>query len=136
MDKIRSEEHGLYVTNNADMKQGLQGIKMAMKILRDYYAQDGDSAAAHKTAEGAANSVIGLLEGVESDLTKGLAEINIEESSAQNEYDRVTREAKISKATKEQGVKYKTKEIKSLGARVSESKSDLETTSAELRAVE
>merc|ERR1712125_15354 len=98
-----------------------------MELLRDYYAKEGE--AAHKVASGAANSVIGLLEVVESDLTKGMAEMNVEETTAQSEYDRITREQKISKATKEQSVKYKTKEMKSLDARVAESRSDLETTS-------
>lgn len=135
MDKIRKQEHEQYVEGKAEMEQGLEGIKMAMKILRDYYAQAGEGAA-HKVSDGVANSVVGILEVVESDLTKGLAEMNVEETTAQAEYDRLTREAKISKATKEQGVKYKTKEIKSLDTRVAESRSDLETTSEELRAVQ
>merc|ERR1740129_2452337 len=134
MDHIRKEEHTLYVKSHADMQQGLEGIKLAMKIIRDYYAQAGDSAA-HEVS-GGANGVIGLLEVVESDLAKGVAEMNVAENTAQAEYDRVTREAQISKATKEQGVKYKTKEIKDLDVRLAESKSDLQTTSEELTAVQ
>merc|ERR1719384_24812 len=53
MDKLRAEEHELFVHSEAEMQQGLQGVKMAMKTLRDYYTE-GD-AAAHKVAEGAAN---------------------------------------------------------------------------------
>lgn len=136
MDKIRSEEHELYTQSNADMQQGLNGIKMAMKVLRDYYAKEGDAAPAHGAAEGSANSVIGLLEVVESDLTKGMAEMNVEETTSQSEYERITQEQKISQATKGQSVKYKTKEMKGLDSRVAESRSDLQTTSEELAAVQ
>merc|ERR1719188_2656927 len=68
MDKIRSEEHKLYVKSHADMQQGLEGIKLAMKIVKDYYGQAGEGAA-HKVS-GSADGVVGLLEVVESDLTK------------------------------------------------------------------
>merc|ERR1740121_1418022 len=115
------------------MEQGLEGIKMATKVLREYYAQEGDKA--HKAASGAGHSVLGMLEVVESDLSKGIAEMNVGESTAQGEHDRVTRENEISSATKGQGVKYKTKETKSLDSRVSESRSDLANTQEELRAV-
>lgn len=40
MDKIRSEEAAAYKTNSADMEQGLEGVKLALKVLRDYYAKD------------------------------------------------------------------------------------------------
>jgi len=132
MDKIRLEEHEVFVNNKADNEQGLEGVKMALKILRDYYAKDAD----HEAASGAGNGIIGMLEVVESDLTKSLAEMGIEEQTAQTEYDRQTQENKINKATKEQSVKYKTKELKSLAVRTSEAKSDLEAEHAERAAVQ
>merc|ERR1719230_2139077 len=39
MDKVREEENTLYVKNKAEMEQGLEGIKMALKVLRDYYSK-------------------------------------------------------------------------------------------------
>merc|ERR1719387_2629864 len=39
MDKIREEENTAYVKNKAEMEEGLEGIKLALKVLRDYYAK-------------------------------------------------------------------------------------------------
>merc|ERR1719217_1133836 len=64
MDKVRAEEKAAYDKNKPEMEQGLEGIKLALKVLRDYYAKD----AAHASAEGAGAGIIGMLE---SDLSKG-----------------------------------------------------------------
>merc|ERR1719421_2520009 len=40
MDKIRSEEKSLYDKNSAEMKQGIEGVKKALSVLRDYYAKE------------------------------------------------------------------------------------------------
>merc|ERR1740121_82175 len=134
MDKIRAEDHETYVTNKADTEMGLKGVKMALKILREYYnKQEGID---HDAAQGAANGVIGMLEVVESDLFQGLAEMRVEEQSAQTEHDRQTQENKISKATKEQSVEYKTKEFKALDRRLSEATSDRTSARTELDAVQ
>merc|ERR1740130_2035831 len=57
------------------------------------------------------------------------------ESSAQAEYEKVTQENKITKATKDQDVKYKTKEAKSLDKAIAEHSSDREGLQTELNAV-
>merc|ERR1719389_1013127 len=36
--KMRQDEHAAFVKNKADMEQGLEGVKMALSILREYYA--------------------------------------------------------------------------------------------------
>merc|ERR1711948_37965 len=56
MNKMRAEENAAFKTNKADMEQGLEGIKLALKILREYYAGDK----AHAAAEGAGQGIIGL----------------------------------------------------------------------------
>merc|ERR1719305_908338 len=40
MDKVREEEKAAYDANKAEMEQGLEGIKLALKVLRDYYAKE------------------------------------------------------------------------------------------------
>ena len=35
MDKIRAEENGAFEVNSAEMEKGLNGIKMALKVLND-----------------------------------------------------------------------------------------------------
>merc|ERR1719416_131823 len=102
MDKLRSEENADYTKNRADMEQGLAGVKLALKVLREYYAKDDK---AHSAAEGAGGGIIGLLEVIESDFSQALAEfITVEESSAAA-YDKQTKENAIQKAAKDQDVK-------------------------------
>merc|ERR1719207_68910 len=80
------------------MEQGLEGVKLALKILREYYAKEDK---AHEAAEGAGGTIIGLLEVVESDFTKLLAEIIATEETAAREYDEQTKENEITRTTKE-----------------------------------
>merc|ERR1712014_317545 len=71
MDKMRAEENAAFKQNKADMEQGLEGVKVALRVLNDYYAK---SDKAHEAAEGAGHGIIGLLEVIESDFSKALAE--------------------------------------------------------------
>lgn len=132
MDKLRQEEHATYTENRPEMEAGVEGIKMALKVLREYYAKDDKS---HEAAEGAGSSIIGLLEVAESDFTTGLSEMIAQEDAAASEYDRQTKENAIEKATKDQDVKYKTKESKSLDQAVAELTSDRSGVQTELDAV-
>merc|ERR550525_931002 len=85
MDKLRAEEKATYEKNKADMELGIEGVKMALKVLTEYY---GSGNKAHAYAEGAGEGIIGLLEVIESDFTKGLAEMTATEESAAAEYDK------------------------------------------------
>merc|ERR1719161_2894336 len=85
MNAVRSEEKALFKNNEAEIKEGLSGIKSALKVLRDYYAKDDK---AHDSADGAGSGIVGMLEVVESDFTKGLAEMRTTEGVSQAEYDR------------------------------------------------
>jgi hypothetical protein len=132
MDKVRYEEKSLFKKNEAEIKEGLSGIKTALKVLRDYYAKDDK---AHESAEGAGSGIVGMLEVVESDFTKSLAEMTISEQTSETDYKRETQSNKITKATKDQSVKYKTKEYKGLDQSISEAKSDRSTTQEELDSI-
>merc|ERR1719293_156352 len=131
MDKLREEEHENFLSNKADMEKGIEGVKMALKILTEYYAKDK----AHGAAEGAGAGIIGLLEVCESDFTKQLAEYTGAEESAQAAYDQETKENEIEKTTKEQDIKYKTKESTDLDQATSEATSDRSGVQTELDAV-
>jgi len=132
MDKIRGEEKAAFDVNSAEMEQGLNGIKMALKVLNDYYAKADK---AHSSSDGASTGIIGLLEVCESDFSKGLAEMKAAEESAISTYEQQTKENEIEKVTKEQDVKYKTKEAAGLDKSVSELSSDKEGVETELSAV-
>merc|ERR1719235_958389 len=89
----------------------------------------------HMKASGSASGIIGILEVIESDFARNLAESTVNEEQAQELYEKTTQENKITKATKEQDVKYKTKEKTDLEKFVSEAKTDLEGSQQELDAV-
>merc|ERR1719421_1237659 len=62
--------------SQGEMEEGITGIKAALKVLRDYYAKDDK---AHSSADGAGEGIVSMLEVVESDFTKGLAEMTATE---------------------------------------------------------
>merc|ERR1719331_2813912 len=67
MEKLRAEEKAAYDKNSAEMKKGIEGVKLALKVLNEYYAKDDK---AHASADGAGSGIIGLLEVCESDFSK------------------------------------------------------------------
>lgn len=131
MDKIRSEENTAYKKNKAEMELGLGGVKKALNILRDYYAQDHS----HAAGEGAGAGIIGLLEVVESDFSKSSAEMTATEETSQRDYDAETKENEIENTTKVQDVKYKTKEFTGLDKALAELSADRSGVENELDAV-
>jgi len=133
VDKMRKEEHALFSTTKPELEQGQEGIKKALQVLRQYYSQDDDKESGSQ--EGAGASIIGLLEVVESDFAKGIANMQEEEESSQAQYEKQTNENKQAIAVKQQEVTFKTKEIKGLSKATAESSSDLDGVQTELDAV-
>jgi len=146
MDSIRSEQHADYSKAKADLELGLSGVGKALDVLRDYYggaallqsdqfAMQPAKPATHSKSGGAGQSIIGILEVCESDFSDNLAKEEMAESDAVAEYEKITQENKVSKTTKDQDVKYKTQEFKSLDKEISELSGDKDTLSTELGAV-
>jgi chromosome segregation ATPase len=141
MDQIRQESHADYVQAKADLELGLSGVRKALGVLRDYY---GSAAAMlqqpakpehFEKATGAADSIVGILEVVESDFATNLAKEESQEDSASSTYEKTTQSNKIRTAEMEQDVKYKSQEAKSLDKSVSELSSDRSSANTELDAV-
>merc|ERR1712139_278180 len=123
----------------------------ALEKLREYYGgaaalaqtetsfgafmQQPDPPAKHAKSGGAGQSIIGILEVCESDFSKNLAKEETEEADSAAEYDKITQENKVAKTTKDQDVKYKTQEFKSLDKEIAELTGDKDTLSTELGAV-
>jgi hypothetical protein len=129
---LRAEEKAAFEKNSAEMKEGIEGVKMALKVLKEYYAKntpEGDA------SEGSASGIIGLLEVCESDFTKGLTEMTATEETAAAEYEAYVKENEIATVKKQQDVKYKTQEAAGLDKSVSELSTDLEAVTDELTAV-
>jgi len=156
MDKIREETHDAYVKAKEDLEKGLEAVRMALEVLRDYYGAKEESLLQgqtqfasymqqsevqpaapekHEKSSGAGGSIISMLEVAESDFAKNLAEEETEEEAAQEEYEKVTQENKVIKTTKEQDVKYKTKEFTALDKEVAELSGDRDGAQTELDAV-
>merc|ERR1719152_883670 len=76
-----------------------------------------------------------MLEVVESDFSKGLAEIIAVEEEAAAAYEKQTKENAVAKTTKEQDVKYKTKAFTDLDKKVGELTSERSGVEDELNAV-
>merc|ERR1719169_363509 len=131
-DKLRAEEKAAFEKNSAEMELGIEGVKKALTVLKEYYAKEDKN---HEAAEGAGAGIIGLLEVCESDFTKGLTEMTAEEQSAAADYEAYCKEDEIAVVQKSQDVKYKTKEAAGLDKAVSELSGDLDTVTDELSAV-
>jgi len=132
MDRLRSEEKEAFTASSAELDKGLTGIKLALKVLNEYYAKDGK---AHEAAEGAGSGIIGLLEVCEADFSRNLAQVTSEEDHAVAEYEQSTKDNEIDKTAKVQDVKYKSKESKSLDKTIGELTADRSGVQAELDAV-
>merc|ERR1719163_2422646 len=109
MDKVRSENNANYLTAKTELTQGLDGVRKALGVLRDFYG-GGDAAAAmlqdddkfgafmqqpkapekHEKNSGAGSGIISMLEVVESDFATGLAKEETAEADEVASYDEIT----------------------------------------------
>lgn len=131
MDKLRGDEKDAFTSSKAEQEKGLEGVKLALKLLKEYYASDSS----HDSASGAGGGIISLLEVVESDMTKMMAALMTQEDTSASEYERMSAKNQIEKATKEQDVKYKEREAKQLDKTTSENTADRSGVQAELSAI-
>ena len=151
-NEMRESEKAAWEAAKADFESGLEGVQMALQVLRDYYAEKDDSSEAllqsdqlasemslaqssTQKSTGAASGIIGMLEVAESDFSKMLAEGSATEDQAVKEYETMTEDNKVTTAAKETEVKYKQKDSKETKAYIEETKSDLETSHTELSAI-
>merc|ERR1719272_1017876 len=152
MDKVREDTNAAFKEAQTDLTAGLEGIRSALGVLRDYYQADAEALlqkngglssfmqqpaapTKHEKSSGAGGGIISMLEVIESDFAKNLAQEEEEEAAAQTAYEKLTQENKVPKTTKEQDEKYKTKEHTSLDKEVAELSGDREGTNTELDAV-
>jgi hypothetical protein len=143
MDKNRADEKEAFAAAKKDYQDGIEGLTMALQVLRDYYAAESADTAlvqqpavtTHAKASGAATGIIGLLEVAQSDFSKMLADAEVAEDAAQREYDKISQDNKVSTAMKQTAEKAKTKNIAELKRHVSELSSDIDGEQTELDAV-
>merc|ERR1719379_820832 len=134
---MRNEEAAAWKEAKADYESGVEGVGMALQVLRDYYAEKDEAfvQTTHDKATGAASGIIGMLEVVESDFSKNLAEGSAAEAMAQEAYEKLTQDNEIATTEKSTAVKYKTKDQKETEAALVGLKEDREGTQKELAAI-
>jgi len=151
LDKIRQESHADFTTAKADLELGLSGVRKALDTLQAYYG-GGDSSSMlqedlgsfmrqpavpekHTKAAGAGGGIMEMLQMIEDDFATNLAKEETEEEDSQAEYEKITQENKVTKTLREQDVKYKVKEAKSLETTIAEYSADRQKANTELTAV-
>merc|ERR1719473_844932 len=139
MDEIRHEQHEDYLAAKDELTKGLEGVRKALGVLREYYGaallQQPPVPEKHEKSGGAGSSIIGILEVCESDFAKNLAITESTEADQADDYDKITQENKVTKTMKTQDVKYKTAEHKSLDKAIADMSSDKGSAESQLAAV-
>merc|ERR1719230_349763 len=139
---MRAEEAAAWKEAKADYEAGVEGVGMALQVLRDYYAEKEESliqqpapGATHTKATGAATGIIGMLEVIESDFTKSLADGSAAEAMAIEAYEKLTQDNKIATTEKSTAVEYKTKDKKETEAMLEGLKEDKASAEKEYAAI-
>jgi len=136
-DKVRKTENSAFVQTKADLEQGVKGVRMALKVLRDYYGSASlvQQSATHDKASGAGSSIIGMLEVCEGDFGRSLSEAEMDEDAAATAYQKFSMTNKLNKAAWEKDVEHKGKEATSLDKSLTDLSSDRASAQTELDAV-
>jgi len=140
MNTNRADEKASFAVAKKDYTDGIEGLTMALQLLRDFYASDTalvqqPEVSNHAKSTGAATGIIGLLEVAQSDFSKMLADATVAEDGAQREYEKISQENEVATAMKQTAEKAKTKNIAGLKQHVSELATDIDGEQTELDAV-
>merc|ERR1719313_2137545 len=147
-----------------DFSDAAEAVEKAIKVLKDFYEgssllqvssktrtmsaakiqastdedldEDSDAPELGGSKSDAGAMIIGILEMSLEDFTKLLSETEMEEETAQEAYDKLMGENKVSKATKMAEVKGALSQIKMLTTSLTETGQDLDSVNKELAAVE
>jgi len=140
MEQNRVAEHQEYLSAKKDYEDGVEGIQMAIKVLREYYGGSSEflqqpAVGTHSKSEGGGGGIIAVLEVAESDFSKNLAEVEADERESQEVFERQTNRNKQLIKMKKTDEKYKNRELKETEATLSELKQDRDGEQTELDAV-
>lgn len=136
LDTMRKEEHAIFVKDSAELQEAIAATRTAIQVLRDYYNQQddgseflqvgavmeasvsaaaqsaaGDASAGHQPSTGGAAAILSLLEVVEADFSKQLAEVQATEDAAVSQYKALTQEHAVEKAAKETTQKHQQRTV-------------------------
>merc|ERR1719191_948264 len=148
--EIRTKEHTEFLKAQADYKSSEDACAQAVEVLKEYYSGSAliqlKSSSRRASSEDeqpefggaktdAGSSIIEFLEYAEEDFARLLAEVEGEEDKAQDAFEKLSTENKVSKATKTAEAKGKSSEVKSLTTTLTENGEDKEGLTDEIAAV-
>lgn len=124
--QLRLEQETAFNKNRAEMQKGLDGIRLALKIMKEHYGN----------SFGAEGGIVSLLEVVESDFQKGLTGLVVDEETLAHYYAVETKpNFELEIAAKENDLKLKKKAHISTNKAVSELGGDISGTQSRLAAI-
>ena len=107
-------------------------------ILRDHYRTSDEVSLEpelHQNSGSAASSIIGVLEVVESDFSKNVAEVTLAEDEVESGYRKLTQQNTVTKASLQQDAKHKGENSGALKKKVGDWTGDKESATVGLSAV-
>jgi len=128
--KARQDENAAYNSLMEDCRVQLEAVSKAIGVLKEFYG----AAKAHEEKSDSSNNVVAFLETVESDLIKQKSDGESSETAAQDAYTKMKNEHEQLRASRESSSKGKESENTRLAGMISDLKSDVDGTSAELDA--
>eukprot|EP00931_Biecheleriopsis_adriatica_P028311 TRINITY_DN1689_c0_g1_i1.p1 TRINITY_DN1689_c0_g1~~TRINITY_DN1689_c0_g1_i1.p1 ORF type:complete len:692 (+),score=215.32 TRINITY_DN1689_c0_g1_i1:135-2210(+) len=132
LTELRTNETKEFEKAVPELQDAIEGVKSALKVLSQFYSKPADDRSESSFRQGKSVGIIAMLETVQGDFAKNLAELRIAERTAHADYTEQSTALGIEKDRKEAEVKYKTKEFQTLDANVEELQSDTATTKEEL----
>ncbi|CAK9065987.1 unnamed protein product [Durusdinium trenchii] len=123
MTKLRQEAKALFEKNEPETVKGMEGVKTALRTLREFYKSSGVQVTSGER-KGAAGGVIGRLEEVEADMAMSLTQMRSAEKTAASNFD------------KEKDISFKTSEAMRLDGELAELSNDQESHQTEMSALQ
>jgi len=149
LSSLRNNERATYKKAEEELQEGQTQLTAAVQVLQDFYASksnllqqskpafDGPLfSGEYKKGSDSAKGIIGLLEVTLSDISRQYSEAEQAEKQSESEFQKMSQEWKVSKASKESSIAAKTQEIASVKSALSQNSEDLTTVTKELDSIE
>jgi len=138
--KIRKQEHEEFLKAQKDFKSASDACTEAIAVLKEYYQgasllQVRSSSETSGDNSEAGATIIAFLETAEADFSNLLAEVEAAEEKAQQDFETLSSDNKVSKASKSAEAKGKASQAKMLASQIEDLKDDRDSTQKELDAV-
>ncbi|CAK9083880.1 unnamed protein product [Durusdinium trenchii] len=134
MTQLRQEEKELFAKKEPETETGMEGVKSALRTLRDFYRSSGLEVTSGER-KGTAGGVIGRLEDVEADMAMSLSQMRSAEKSAETNFEKDMQDMKLEKVQKEKDISYKSSEAQRLDSELNSLNSDQESLQTEMGAL-